>query len=327
MKEKQNYISFARVISAFAVVMIHINGNCFYEFNVDGCWSISNILSSVLSFAVPVFLMITGVTLIDYSDRYSTKEYFKRRVNKIVVPFIFWGCLIATLYRYYTGKMEAHLLYNFLVWQIGIYLIIPLFSYIQKEHREKIIFYIVIVSFVINFLLPFIDKVFHIGYFYKIPFEVAQCYVMYPLVGYLIGKKEITKNVRWIIYIIAGIALSVMIGGTHMYSVTSGKIDDRFLGYPNMTCLLYSIGVFVFIKEIGSCISNEKILSMIEQMSGYTFSVYLIHWYIIDFIFTPYISNTHTMLYKFVAPVIVYIISLGLIWIARKIPLIRKVFP
>lgn len=35
--------------------------------------------------------MIPGATLIDYRDRCTTAEYFKKRIKKTVIPFLFWS--------------------------------------------------------------------------------------------------------------------------------------------------------------------------------------------------------------------------------------------
>ena len=84
--EKQEYITLLNVLSAFAVVVLHTN-NCFWTFSTERYWKTANIIESVMYFAVPVFFMITGATLIDYKERYSTKEYFKKRFWKTMFPF------------------------------------------------------------------------------------------------------------------------------------------------------------------------------------------------------------------------------------------------
>ena len=92
MRERKVYLSLARVLCAFAVVLIHTNG-CFYEFNIDECWGWANVIESGLGFAVPVFIMVSGATLMDYSHRYSTKEFFKKRVIKTVIPYLVWSVI------------------------------------------------------------------------------------------------------------------------------------------------------------------------------------------------------------------------------------------
>ena len=84
------YITVLNVLSALAVVGLHTNG-CFWEFSKERWWFTANIIESVLYFAVPVFFMITGATLLDYTKRCDTKTFFTRRLKKTVIPFVFFG--------------------------------------------------------------------------------------------------------------------------------------------------------------------------------------------------------------------------------------------
>lgn len=70
-----DYISLLSVISAFAVVSLHTNG-CFWEFSTKRYWFTANILECLWYFAVPVFFMISGSTLIDFRKRYNLRTYF-----------------------------------------------------------------------------------------------------------------------------------------------------------------------------------------------------------------------------------------------------------
>ena len=91
-KKRIHYLSLMSIISAFAVVMLHTNG-CFWSFSTERYWVTANIIESVMYFAVPVFFMITGATLIDYRERYSTKQYVEKRIQKTVVPFLIWSVI------------------------------------------------------------------------------------------------------------------------------------------------------------------------------------------------------------------------------------------
>ena len=87
-KKDTRYLSFLSVVACLAVVFLHTNG-CFWNFSATGrYWLTANIIESVFYFAVPVFFMISGATLIDYSERYSTTVFFKKRILKTVIPFV-----------------------------------------------------------------------------------------------------------------------------------------------------------------------------------------------------------------------------------------------
>ena len=89
-RNKIEYISLLSVISAIAVIFLHTNG-CFWNFSRERYWITANIIECIFYFDVPIFFMITGVTLLDYSDKYDTKEYFKKRIKKTLIPFLVWS--------------------------------------------------------------------------------------------------------------------------------------------------------------------------------------------------------------------------------------------
>lgn len=89
--KKVNYITLLSVISAIAVIIDHVKGGNIEDFSATTLWRNINIIEGIVHFAVPIFFMISGATLIDYRDRYSTKEFLKRRFKKTVIPFLFWS--------------------------------------------------------------------------------------------------------------------------------------------------------------------------------------------------------------------------------------------
>ncbi|MBQ3865619.1 MAG: acyltransferase family protein, partial [Clostridia bacterium] len=90
-KQKSAYITLLSVIGSIAVVLLHSNG-CFWNFSAEArYWKTANVIECVFYFAVPVFFMISGATLLDYRERYDTAAFLKKRALKTVVPFLFWS--------------------------------------------------------------------------------------------------------------------------------------------------------------------------------------------------------------------------------------------
>ena len=321
MNERKTYLSLARVIGAWAVVIIHTN-ICFPEFNVDRCWFWGNVLETSFGFAVPMFIMVSGATLIDYSLRYSTKEYFQKRILKTLIPYFVWSFIANLLH------VNVFLIYYFFINLFGVYLCIPLFTFIKETYKEKVIKYVIFASFILNYLLPFMCKIINIEYAFVIPFEVAGGYLIYALIGYLICKKDISHKWRCLSYTCSLIGYLLYVGGTHLYSIQAGNLDYTFRGYTNLPCLLTSVGIFVLIKEIGQKINNESMIKAIEWLSEYSFPVYLIHFLVIKLLIENVFGMyKHTVAYILGTPFITIAISIGIAWIIRKIPVVRKILP
>lgn len=344
MQKRVHYLSLASVVSSFAVVMLHTNG-CFWNFSKERYWVTANIIESIMCFAVPIFFMVSGATLIDYRDRYTTKQYVAKRINKTVIPLLVWS-VVGIIYLILTDRWSVQFniygmkdsilsIFNLNVvsiyWFFGalfsVYLCIPIFACVQKKLRMRVFTYIVIVAFVFNYMLPFISNLFQIGYASKITVPVGSDYLIYVLLGYILHKVQLSKKQKGLVYGLAIIGLVMHIVGTQYLSFESGQIVQTYKGYLNVPCMLYSVGVFVLFKQVGESIQNEKIVFILEKISSYTFSVYLLHWFIMDIMVRTFEINTFSIVYRVGAPVIIFIVCMGITWIIRRIPILRKTLP
>ena len=303
MKERVHYLSLASVVSIVAVVLIHVNSLFFWDFEGTEDWWIANLVETCMRFAVPVFFMSSGANLIDYSERYSTKEFFRKRYMKIGIPFLVWSCMFGFLYTIMTGQVELslsmegiktaisqytgtgiYLMYWFLIIISGIYLIMPILSNIKKEKKESLILYLIVIIFMIKYIAPFICRVFAISYVSSsLISDRIISYLIYVLLGYILHKRDIPIKWRIMSYICAIIGFVLQSYGTYCLSNEAGVTTEFFGGYNNLPCLLWSVGVFIFIKQVSVSIKNERLIQGIEWLSGYTFSIYLIHFFFIDY--------------------------------------------
>lgn len=144
--------------------------------------------------------------------------------------------------------------------------------------------------------------------------------------GYLISNCDIKFKYRIIRYILAIVGLLLHILGTYSLSVKEGQLVQIYKGYINIPCVLYSLGVFIFIKYAALRL-KDCIIPFIEKISENTFGVYLIHIFLIrgsEMVF--HIDNTN-LLYRLLAPIVYFSISIGLIMLLKKIPLLKLIVP
>lgn len=343
---KTRYITLLQVVSAFSVVVLHTNG-CFWTFSTKKYWFTANVIECVFYFAVPVFFMITGATLIGYSDRYSTKEYFIRRIKKAVIPFIVWS-LIGLIYKILlsqisvtninvgyviNGILETSIIgiYGFMISLFCVYLCIPLFSAVSHEKRKSVFTYMAIAGFLVNNLVPFVINVFGLNLKWPFSISVVSGYLLYVIVGYLLNEYELTKIGRWLIYISAWGGVLMHIIGTYRLSIAAEGIIQTYKGYNNVPCILYSVGVFVFLKETENKIMNSFVGKIVDYLGNYTFGIYMIHWYImagVRYGFQHVFSlSSLSIIYRLGAPFIIIGIAVGIIYVMRKIPFVKSIVP
>lgn len=344
MEKRVNYLSLISVVSSLAVVMLHTNG-CFWIFSRERYWATANIIESVMYYAVPLFFMTSGATLIDYRDRYSTKTYFKKRIDKVFIPFIAWS-IIGVVYRVIVGNYQLEFsisgiknlildllntniveIYWFFIPLFSIYLSIPLLAAVERDSREKVFMFLICTGLFFNQIIPFICSVFNINYNSKIEVRVAGGYLIFLLLGYVLNKRVPAFKTRLLIYIMGIIGLIMHIVGTYVLSMKSGTIINLYKGYTNVPCVLYSIAMFVFLQQVGERIKNEKVIKCLDFLGKYTFPVYLMHWFVMDIIKRLFDVNIYSIVYRVATPFVIYAICIGITWCVRKIPVLRRILP
>lgn len=87
-----SFIDIMNILACISVVCLHHNGLVHTYYDTPG-WRQSLVVECVFYWAVPIFFMITGATLMNYREKYSTKEFFKKRFVRTVIPWLFWSAV------------------------------------------------------------------------------------------------------------------------------------------------------------------------------------------------------------------------------------------
>lgn len=342
-KSTFSYITFISVVAAISVLILHTNG-CFWSFSAtERYWKTANVIESIFYFAVPLFYMISGIKLMDFYDRYSLKEYFIKRLKKAFIPFVAWSLIglaekvllgrISTedislrfIYQGITGTSIVKI-YWFFTSLFMIYLCIPLFAAVEKEKRKHVFSYLVIVGFALNILLPFLKNVFSSDLNTPYTIDVVSGNLIYLPLGWLLHTNGLKGWKKAVVYALALIGLIMHIVGTYTLSMSEGQIAGIYKGYANVPCVLYSIGIFVLFKDIGSAIMRGKTERFIKWIGGYTLPIYLIQFVLLDLFPNIPFVNTRSIAYRLGAPFVMIPIIVFITWCLRKIPVIRRIVP
>lgn len=335
----KRYITIATIISAFAVVGLHVNN--FWTFRYSNDWVMANFVECFFYFAVPVFFMITGVTLIDYKQKYSTKVYFEKRFKKIVIPLITWNVIacivqkiffeldfnIFSLFSWIDGIVNSRFIdyYWFFNAIIIVYLTIPLLS--EVNHKVKHFVYCIMIYFSFSVLFPMIFNCFNISYSDNLYFQIGTGLSVYSMLGYVLDKIKFTKKQLLIIYLLGVLGFSIHFFGTWYLSYQSGEINRLFKDYLSLPCLLYSMAVFVFFKDVLGVIIQDKLFEKIKSLSNLSFGIYLVQYFFIEIVQFVWEGLYTNFLTRLVGALIVFVLSAILVWIIKRIPYIKRLVP
>ena len=339
-----DYITFIVVVSAFAVLTLHTNG-CFWSYTgKEDYWFSANIIECVFYFAVPLFFMVSGITLMDFFDRYTMKRFFAKRFMKTMLPFLVWS-LVAMLMDLSTGKRVWSditfksvyqgltgngfvSIYWFFYALFNMYICMPLFAAVEKNKRMLVFSYLVIAAFVFNIFLPFLKNVFSSDL--NIMFEVAilEGFLIWPLLGWVLHNYEFKKWHKVIIYVVGLVALLLHIIGSYVLSVDAGHVVTTFKGYGNVPSVLYAVSVFVFLKDVGRWVMDrDRLAKFVKVVARYAFEIYLLQFILLKVAAKISFVDRNSLVYRLVAPFVMIPIIMAFTWCVRKIPVIRRIVP
>lgn len=339
-----DYIAIAKIISAFSVVILHTN-NKFWHFNYNiykQYWISANAIESIFYFAVPVFILCIGATLLDFNEKYGLKEYYYKRFVKVVLPLIFWN-IILYFYRVYFLKnyKKEHL--NFInIWNIFykckiyfifqsfhhfilVYMVIPLIAYVEKSKKIKIYSYCFITLVLTQSLIPYLIQILcsKLAWIYFI----NSGYIIYIFPGYIIQNYKFSKIFKLIIYIFGFIGLLIHMLGTQILTIKYKRIELLHKGYFNIPCILYSCAIFLFIKEYSYIILNIIKKKYIYKIGSLTIGPFFIHLPFIDTIDKYYKINHYSLAYRFFGGILICIICFIITFIMKMIPIVNYLVP
>lgn len=185
-------------------------------------------------------------------------------------------------------------------------------------------------GFLLNSLSPFIDTLMSVPLQSRvIQLNVVTGYLLYPVIGYLISHYDIRRLYRYIIYVMGLLGLMLHICGTYLLSISGGQIIQIFKEYNNVGNLLYSLSIFLFVKNMGPFVLARfhDFARIVPNISSYTFSIYLLHWYIMRILLHFSGISSMSITWRVGSPTIIVGSCIAIIWCFRKIPILKKLFP
>ena len=339
-----DYISVSKIIASFSVVILHTNSK-FWKFkfhNYKNYWISANIIEGVFYFAVPIFVLCIGATLLDFNERYGLIKYYKKRVLKVVIPLLFWTFLLYFYKAYFikginkskiTFKFVWNLYYGHKVYSIFksihsfilLYLIIPLITFVEKEQKLKIYTYCFVTLLLSQAFIPYLINVFHLNLVWIYKINVG--YLIYIFAGYIIQNYKFYKIEITIIYFLGIFGLLIHIIGTKILTLKYKRIILLHKGYLNLPCILYSSSVFLFIKENSNLLFKFINKKFINKISSLTIGPFFMHLPLIQLFRKYFKINVYSLNYRLFGGIIICIICLIITFILKKIPLINYLVP
>jgi len=339
---RYNFIDVLRVIACFLVIVNHTNSWIFTETVPVPCatWYVSLTYFFISKIAVPIFIMISGYTMLDRIDSY--KKIGQKVIRTVIALYIFslpyyWG-------QWQVGDRPHVSIGDFLVsvfqypqttafWYmymyIGLLIMLPFLQKMVANLSKKDVEIFIGLCLLITGTWPIVEHWFPILTYSKlVDFALFDSFVGIMMLGYYM-KKYVTptkkKTIIAIITFVVCVAFNVIMTRRE-YDIMGGQnylfYDDRVY----LPIVLASAAIFYLV----SCIRVEgKFAKVMKVLGGCSFGIYLLADFLLGRLQWIWNIMWTRGLHQFVAIIIYEFIIFGLgfaiTFILKLIPGMKKV--
>ncbi|MCC7146583.1 MAG: acyltransferase family protein [Phycisphaeraceae bacterium] len=349
-----------RALATLAVVLIHVDVNFGPRFGAAGWFSVLW-LKGLAQWCVPGFVMLSGALLLDPARVESAGEFYKRRLWRVGWPAVFWSVFYLGWRKYYMGEQglgaqrmaddllrgraNYHLYFLFLI--VGIYLFVPMLrAWVRAEEaagmpdrtgkpgrQER-----VLAAGLLGLGLAVAANL-AAGYRgeggWALPvhptiFSEFVPYVGYFLLGYALRDVRLGARGYWL----AAVVLVACVEGTtlgHTW-LCSWRMEDMgqrfFRGYLSPFIVGMALSVYVLLAGgVGPRAAGAMERMGLGAVGRNSLGIYLVHIAVIDVLkwheWIPQWECRPAVMAAVTLEVVA--ISWALVWVTRRIPLVRGV--
>lgn len=228
-------------------------------------WNTVTVYQSIGRLGVPLFLLLTGALLLQPSKLTEpVGAFFKKRLTRIGLPFIFWGAIYFVWDFLVVNKINGQPItsnsiiqgvltgpyYQFwyLYLLLGLYLITPILRVVVAHASRNLIKYILVLWFVGAAIVPTIALVTPLHLDTNV--LTITGYVGYFILGAFLLTVQISRS-RLAVYTAVGIALTAV--GTYVIAATVGGGEMYFFqGYLSPTLIFAACSLFLLLIAVQS---------------------------------------------------------------------------
>ena len=327
-----------RIIACIMVILTHVSASVYTNYKIGSFkWNIFNFYDCLSRGAVPVFVMISGILLLDNTKKLDIKKIYIKYIPKMLI-ILALGSLLYSLWYCFGIHIISYSIKNIIkaaisgpghLWYLSViiflYAITPFFRKITQNNDEITVKYCFWLFLISSFFITFMSFSFMPYYSHiktiinKIYFDKILMWNSYFLLGYYIYKTDYLDKYKNLAYILGFIGLLSQILLTLYISNKSGINNFDFYNNMGFPVFAPSIALLFWMKSFKPKECHRRI---IETFSNTTLGIYLIHVIFIDcitYIIKYDLANSFTIVTIPITTIIVFLISFILVYFYKTI--------
>ena len=346
--ERNKNLDILRLVACLLVVMSHVSSGLTTAIQTHSAtWWIAHIYNTIGHTGTILFFFLSGCLLLSEEYDFRPRKFYTHNFLKLFVAYYTWIVIYHLVGFVQRGNwgiryikdviinvIEGEASYHFwyLPMILGIYLILPMLRAIC-HHSRKLAVYFVLLFFFCKvllgtvLLLDFPYKYLVESVICRIPFTLVNHHVGYFVMGHLLYQLWKEQKPRFSIGITVGFIVVGIVGslaGDLVVMAQTGTSSVCFNSLFSLTLCITAIGIFGFLLKWPVRI-EEKTAAMVNKLSQMTFGIYMIHPLVLAAVSDIVGSEKVNTIWGIpVVTIVVFLISLMIIWLLSLVPSIRK---
>ena len=254
---------FADAIRAWAillVVVLHLAAAPVTRFSLldPQDWWIMNIFDSFARPAVALFIMVSGLFLLDPRRREGLASFNRKRVSRIAWPFIGWAIVYLAWRMIYHGEAIAwtnllrelvqgpvYVHFWFMYMLVGLYLVTPILRVVVRNAEQNVLWYSIALWFTFASVMPMVDR--GAGTGLGVYMNVLG-FAGYYMLGYMLRDIVLTSGQRvWMLLLLAVMTTVTAVGSFVLTASNNGVFDELFYRNASPNVVLMSVAMFMLL--------------------------------------------------------------------------------
>lgn len=341
------YADLLRVVACMAVIILHCCGGWLTDSPVGSAnWNILNIYDGLVRWCVPMFIMLSGMFMLDPKKPVSIPSIFYKYILRLLVALVVWGGIYALFdnwpgwrgisWDWFVSTAKSVLMGNthyhlwFLPMMMGLYLLTPVLRAFVRGASRADLHYFFLLSFLVTYLLPTLLKLWPNAavshWLSELNLYALAGYTAYYVAGYYLKTYTIGRVAEFVIYGlgIGGGVVTVM--GTLWLSRAQGSLNGVFYSYlaPNVAAM--AVAIFVLFRYVLGVSDERSRRQRLGGVAKVTFGMYLVHDFFIALLGRLGLARpalTPALAVPLLA-VVIFLCSFAVAWLISKIPFVGK---
>lgn len=339
------YLDFLKAFAIFLVAVGHVSSQTLISPVFNFNWIVADVYSTIAKISIPIFMMISGVLLLNRNYDYT--GFIRKRYPRILIPTVFWLIMYVILgfaFGWVEGQTpgtgllsigkfiflmflghSGYLIHYWYVWLIlSVYLIIPIINkWIVNAKFSEIKYFLIlwlITCGVTTFNLPYVN----------IDLRYFAGPLGYFILGYYLHNSDSKwLDKTWLWFIVLIISTVIKVGLTYHYSVLAGSF--RGVDYYDLTTVAEAFSLFLIFRNMNfngklSFLKRGRTGANILSLSIFTFGIYLSHLLLFKYLLLQGVdfASMNALISVPVFSIILLVVAWFTMIIFSKIPVLRK---